>query len=294
MLLEVVDIHRTIRTALQMIQPMVDEKNIDISVSLRAKQHHVWADPGRLQQIMLNVLSNAAKFTPDSGTITVRATNSRPDRVSVEIIDTGIGMEAEMLDRLFKPFEQAEPAMSRRFGGVGLGLSIARSLAELHGGTLMATSSGKQKGSTFVLRLNTIAAPAASPKPELHAANVMARSLRVLLVEDHTDTRMVVTRLLARLGCMVTGAKSVKEALSLADLHSFDLLISDIGLPDGTGLDVMRYMRLNQPIKGIALSGFGQDEDLRRSEEAGFTMHLTKPINFRLLEETIHKMAEVA
>jgi PAS domain S-box-containing protein len=294
LLLEVVDIHRTIRTVLQIIQPVVDEKNIDISVSLRAKQHHVWADPGRLQQIVLNVLSNAAKFTPPAGTIMVRAINPQPDRISIEITDTGIGMEPEMLARLFKPFEQAEPAIGRRFGGVGLGLSIARSLAELHGGTLIASSAGKGKGSTFVMGLNTIAAPDISPKTELKAENTLTRALRVLLVEDHSDTRMVVSRLLTRLGCMVTGAANVKEALTLADLHSFDLLISDIGLPDGTGLDVMRHMRSHQAIKGIALSGFGQEDDLQRSAEAGFTVHLTKPINFQLLEETIHKMVEVS
>jgi PAS domain S-box-containing protein len=287
---EVVDANDAIRAVLSMVQSHSDKKSIELAVGLRAKNHCVWADAGRLQQILLNLLSNAVKFTNEGGTISVRTFNTTDQQLRIEISDNGIGIEPELLPRLFNAFEQTE--RTRRFGGLGLGLSIARSLIELHHGTIHAFSEGRDKGATFTLALGTTppierAQPAPAPaKPQKLAG------FRVLLVEDHSDTRAAMARLLQALGCTVTVATSVREAVEVAHHGKFDLLISDIGLPDGSGIDVMRSLR-QQNIRGIALSGFGQEEDVQRSRDAGFETHMTKPINFQTLRDIVSRFADL-
>jgi PAS domain S-box-containing protein len=285
---EVVDAHAVIRNVIDMLQPELDEKRLAVTTALRAKSPHVWADTGRLQQIFLNLLSNAVKFTPPEGTITVRSANEN-GWLSLTIADTGVGIEPDVLPRLFNAFEQGERTVTRRFGGLGLGLSIVKSLAEMHSGTIAAASEGKDRGATFTLRLRTVPAPTGTPPAE--APNHRAAGRRILLVEDHADTRDVLDRLLSSMGCTVWSVGSVKEAVELSDRERFDLLVSDIGLPDGTGHDVMSYLRAHQGTRGIALSGFGQDDDIRRSREAGFELHLTKPVSFQTLKDVILKIA---
>jgi len=289
---EAVDVHEVLRAAVKMLQPEIDAKGLEVTIGLRARQHHVWADPGRLQQVFLNLLSNAVKFTPAGGTIAVRTSELEGGRVRVEVSDTGIGIEPEAFPRLFAAFEQAE--RSRRFGGLGLGLSIAKSLVEMHGGTMhggtiRATSEGRDRGATFTVELGTTQGPKAGQASAALSA-IQPLAYRVLLVEDHTDTRQVLERLLTSFGCVVSSAGSVAEAVRLADQGEYDVLISDIGLPDGSGMQVMEHVRGRRAMKGIALTGYGQDEDLRRSREAGFETHLTKPVNFQVLRETIKKV----
>jgi PAS domain S-box-containing protein len=288
---EVVDVNDAIRSVIAMVQNQIDAKRIELAVGLRARKHHVWADAGRLQQILLNLFSNAVKFTNEGGSISIRTSNEQADhQLQVEVVDNGIGIEPEVLPRLFNAFEQTE--RTRRFGGLGLGLSIARSLATLHHGTIQAVSEGHDKGSTFVFSLSTTAPPSERPQPVPVATTAKKLSgFRVLLVEDHTDTRAAMARLLQALGCTVTLATSVREAVAIASHAAFDLLISDIGLPDGSGIDVMRSLR-EQNIRGIALSGFGQEEDVQRSRDAGFETHMTKPINFQTLRELVSKYAD--
>ena len=288
---EVVDAHAAVRNVVAMLQSDIDAKALEVTLALRAKDHHVWADPGRFQQILLNLLSNAAKFTPEQGAIAIRTANEngRGHGIKIEISDTGAGFEPELLSRLFRPFEQGEQTITRKFGGLGLGLSIVRSLVEMHGGSITAFSAGAGKGATFSFRVETVAptAPGAAQPAGGAAMPTTPGTYRVLLVEDHDDTRQMLTRLLRSFGCDVTAAGSVREAVELADRQTFDLLLSDIGLPDGSGHDVMRHVRERQQIRGIALSGFGQDDDLRRSREAGFEQHLTKPVNLQTLKEVI-------
>jgi CheY-like chemotaxis protein/anti-sigma regulatory factor (Ser/Thr protein kinase) len=261
-----------------------------VTVSLRAKQHHVWADPGRFQQILLNLISNAVKFTPDDGSITVKTSNEN-GTVKIEVIDTGVGIEADVKPRLFEPFEQGERTVTRQFGGLGLGLSIVKSLVEMHKASISVTSEGKDTGATFTLRMEA-ARPAGRPSSPPAISDVQGpKPYRILLVEDHADTRDVIGRVLASFGCVVTTASSVKEAIEAAERETFDLLLSDIGLPDGSGMDVMKHVAARYAIKGIALSGFGQDEDMRRSREAGFVTHLTKPVNLQKLHEVIRTVA---
>ncbi len=294
--MESVNVHSALHNVVAMMQSAIGEKKQGVTLQLRAQEYTLWADSGRFQQVLLNLLSNAVKFTPEHGSITLRTDNNLPgtDRaLRVEISDTGIGIDPEVLPRLFKPFEQGEQTVNRRFGGLGLGLSIVRSLVEMHGGVVSASSAGTKQGATFTLDLVTVAPPAPANTPDDVSSEKAAETLggwRVLLVEDHDDTRRLLTRLLTSFGCHVVAAGTVHAAVELADRQDFDLLLSDIGLPDGTGLDVIRSVRRRQRIPGIALSGFGQEEDLRRSKEAGFTQHLTKPINFSTLRDVIVRL----
>jgi two-component system, chemotaxis family, CheB/CheR fusion protein len=287
---EAVDAHAIVRNTLAMFQTEMDAKGLEASIALRAREHHVWADPGRLQQIFLNLLSNAVKFTPDGGAIAIRSSNVDGRQLLVEMRDSGVGIEPEFLARLFDPFEQGEQTVTRQFGGLGLGLAITRSLVEMHSGVIRAASEGPGKGSTFTVEFGTVPAEQAA----LAVAPVERReltALRVLLLEDHEDTRMVMGRLLGSLGCTVTAAGTVRDALALAEHEEFDLLVSDIGLPDGSGTEVMKTLRARHGTKGIALSGFGQPEDLRRSQEAGFDTHLIKPVDFKTLQQVIRNVA---
>jgi CheY-like chemotaxis protein len=163
----------------------------------------------------------------------------------------------------------------------------------MHGGAISASSDGKGKGAVFSLSFDTVIPDGVAAPPPSAEENGGAAGLRILLVEDHEDTRRALSRLLATFGCVVTGAGSVSEAVELADRQAFDLLVSDIGLPDGSGTDVMRHVRDRHHIKGIAISGFGQDEDVRRSREAGFETHLVKPVNFQVLHDVIRRVTTV-
>jgi len=285
---EVVDAHAVVRDVVAMFQREVDEKLLTLSVSLHARQHHVWVDPGRFQQVLLNLMSNAVKFTPENGSIALRTSNEN-GTVKIEVADTGVGVEPEVMPKLFRPFEQGSRGVSRQFGGLGLGLSIVKALVEMHKASISVTSEGRDKGATFTLRFDAVSPPQ-QPAPAGREDPETQKPLRVLLVEDHRDTRQVLGRLLSSFGCLVTAVGSVKEAIDASERQAFDLLVSDIGLPDGTGIDVMRHVGARHKLKGIALSGYGQDEDLRRSREAGFETHLTKPVNLQTLHEVIRKV----
>jgi len=248
----------------------------------------VLADPARLRQIFWNLLRNAVKFTPPGGGILVRAFADGTSRAAVEFSDSGIGIAPEEIARIFRPFEQAAP----RHGGLGLGLAISNALVQAHGGTLTASSPGPGGGATFRVELETLPAasaprPGAAPRAREEAAPAGRRS--VLFVEDHEDTRAAAHGLLTELSCDVTCASSIEEALAAAETHRFDLVLSDLGLPDGTGLDLMRRLRDRHGLSGIALTGYGMEEDVKRSREAGFVEHLVKPITFQRLEGAIER-----
>src|SRR5437764_10249500 len=177
-----------------------------------------------------------------------------------------------MLPRVFDAFEQGEQAVTRQFGGLGLGLAITRALVDAHGGAIRAKSRGKGSGATFTLSMPAVAAPVAQPRlPASAMPSRTTTNVRILLVDDHEDTSRAMKRLLERIGYEVRTASSVAGALEAATRNPFDLLISDIGLPDGSGLDLLRRLRQNgdggaaRPVKAIALSGFGMEEDLRKS-----------------------------
>jgi CheY-like chemotaxis protein len=237
-------------------------------------------------------LKNAVKFTPEGGRITVRTRNTPSGQFEAAVSDTGIGIDAEILPRVFDAFEQGGKGITRQFGGLGLGLAISRALAEQHGGRLSAASEGPGKGATFFLRLPVVA-KASQPSekvPDGAGTRDVLSDCRVLLVDDHIDTARAMGRLLKRWGCDVQTADSVASALKAADALKFDVLISDIGLPDGSGLDLIRQLKSRYPVKGIAVSGFGMEEDLNSSRSAGFSEHLVKPVDLGQLEMTLRKV----
>jgi PAS domain S-box-containing protein len=284
---EAVDIHAALQQAIEICREDITAKGLVIASQLAARDHWVWADPTRIRQVLWNVLTNAVKFTPEGGRIVVRTSAGPAGRVLIEVVDTGMGIEPELRGRIFNAFEQGERTVTRQFGGLGLGLAITRTLVTMHYGTITVESEGRGKGSTFKLELPTVphepeAGPGAADRVPVLC------DLRILLVDDHADTRRVLARLLARLGHHVETAGDVASALALVRSVQFDVLISDIGLPDGTGVDVMREAKRLQPqIRGIALSGFGMEEDTRRSAEAGFEAHLNKPVDFAILQELL-------
>ena len=184
-------------------------------------------------------------------------------------------------------FEQADRFITQRFGGLGLGLTISKRLAELHGGNITARSDGRGRGATFTLTLPAVAhADVEAIKTPSQQTAQPTKRLQILLVEDHDDTRRSMARLLGRKHA-VCDARDIASALAAADGQAFDVVISDIGLPDGSGLDLMRELRKRYNVEGICLSGFGMDEDITRSADAGFVHHLTKPIDIAKLESVI-------
>ena len=268
-------------------------RQIEFGVDWGTRPYWVDADVGRLQQVFWNLLKNAVKFTPQGGRVSVKCWRESNTAV-VEVRDSGIGIEPDMLPRIFNAFEQAERTITRQFGGLGLGLTITKALVDLHGGNIEADSKGKGAGATFRVRLPLqVPAGPASPAPEIPlASGATRRGLRILLVEDHADTAKIMKRLLQNDGHQVMAAGDVASALKIAEEHSFDLLLSDLGLPDGSGLNLLQTLRgRGFTAAAIALSGYGQESDIQRSMEAGFAAHVTKPATPGQLREAIDRVS---
>jgi PAS domain S-box-containing protein len=303
--LSTVDIHAKIKNVLNICEPELKGKRLRLDLHLDAGDHHANADPARLQQVFWNLLKNAIKFTPEGGRIEVRTSNvgggRESRRLRVRVSDTGVGIDADVLPRIFDAFEQGEKSINRSFGGLGLGLAISKALVTLHGGSIEAYSEGKGRGAAFAVELDTLESPAIVPAGPTNgdgragggkaSGDSAARTLSILVVEDHPDTANALERLLRGVGHTVRTTDCVARALAAADSEEFDLLISDIGLPDGSGLDLMRQLLARKSIKGIVLSGFGMEEDVRKSRAAGFSEHLTKPVNFARLRGAIEEIS---
>ncbi|HSP45223.1 MAG TPA: ATP-binding protein, partial [Chthoniobacterales bacterium] len=236
-----------------------------------------------------NLLKNAVKFSAPGGAVIVRTHNAPEDKnaLFIEIADTGVGIEPEMLGKIFDPFFQEEHPGARRFGGLGLGLAIARNLVELQNGNIRAQSSGRDQGATFFIELPLAAASAARASDSSQPAAPNPAARRILLVEDHELTRTTLARLLRRLGHYVAVAATAAEARKLAGTKKCDLIISDLGLPDGDGHALVTELRERHGLPAIALSGYGMDEDLERSRKSGFFIHLVKPIDIHALRDAI-------
>jgi two-component system CheB/CheR fusion protein len=294
-----VDAHALVRHAVRTCpRSELVRRQLTLETKLAATASVVRADPGRLQQVLWNLLNNAIKFTPDGGRITIRSRDADGGKLAIDVIDTGIGIDPQHLPHVFDAFQQGRDVI-RRFGGLGLGLSICKAFVTAQGGEITAASDGPGKGATFTLTLPTCApastdgegAPA-TPADAAAPLGPASRPLKILLVEDHVDTSRAMSRLLARVGHQVRVAGTVRAAVDAARSEPVDVVISDLGLPDGSGHDVMRLLREVQPVRGIALSGYGSDDDIRRSHAAGFDTHLTKPTDIQRLLETIEQLAK--
>lgn len=289
--LEPCDAHRLIALTLEMIRESADQKRVAIECAFGATESGLHADPARIQQVAWNLLRNAVKFTPAGGRIVITTRNdtdaSGARWLRVEVTDSGIGIAPGMLEQIFEPFEQGGITGDHRFGGMGLGLAIARAVVEAHRGRIRAASAGPGLGATFIVEFPDAAPAPAAPSEPGPAAAPAGPGLRLLLVEDHASTLQTLRRLLARDGHEVTAAGTVAEALSAAAAHPFDLVISDLGLPDGTGAELMAQLRDRHGLRGIALSGYGMEEDFDRTRAAGFVAHLVKPVHFAELQRTL-------
>ena len=298
---EQVVLAKVIEDAINTCEPELLAKGLRLIQEAGDREIEVFADQARVTQIIWNLLKNAIKFTPPGGEITVQVREDS-ENVEIEVADTGIGIEPERLDKVFDAFEQGGRNITRQFGGLGLGLAISKALAEAHGGTLAAASPGAGRGSTFTLRLPAVKTrlprhEPAAPVPAA-ASDIIeppdaepARVTTLLLVEDHADTAIVFSRILRGLGFKVRHAETISAALQIAEVEmaegGVDLVISDLGLPDGSGNDLMRELSLRYHLRGIALSGYGMDTDLEESTAAGFSRHLTKPVDIEVLRAAI-------
>jgi signal transduction histidine kinase/ActR/RegA family two-component response regulator len=285
---EIVDAHTLLQNALEICQAEINRKHLTCSLNLDADKVHMRADSARLQQIFWNLINNAVKFTPANGEIIISISNDSRGQLRVEIADTGLGIEPGTLPKIFDAFEQGGRT---QLGGLGLGLAISKTLVEAHKGTITAQSSGRNKGSTFTLIFPTCEKAEAQIAPSVSPRRSERQPLRILLVEDHEDTNRSLTNLLRRRGYHVQSALNVQSALQLGASEEFDVLVSDLALPDGTGIEVIRNLASKQSLFGIALTGFGMEEDIRKSKAAGFRHHLVKPIDLNKLDSLIQEGA---
>jgi HAMP domain-containing protein/signal transduction histidine kinase/CheY-like chemotaxis protein len=285
---EVVDAHTLLQNALEICQADIDRKTLALRLDLTAQKFHLRADPARLQQIFWNLINNAVKFTSMEGQICISTSNDSAEQLRVEVTDSGLGIEPEALPKIFDAFEQGGRTQT---GGLGLGLAISKTLVEAHKGTIAAESAGRNKGAKFTLTFPTCAKVDAHAAPAVSTGIPQRHTMRILLVEDHEDTNRSLTNLLRRRGYHVQSAGNVQSALDLGAKEDFDVLISDLGLPDGSGIDLIQTLHSERPLLGIALTGFGMEDDIRKSHEAGFKHHLVKPIDLNKLDLLIQEGA---
>ena len=290
------DVHTLLALVHEMVREEAREREVELTLDLTAQRTRLLGDPVRLQQFLWNLIRNAVKFTPPGGLIRIRTshdTSIDEARIRIEVQDTGIGFDPDAAHRIFDPFDQGAAGHEHRFGGLGLGLAIARAIVEQHRGAIRAESSGPGQGATFTVELPGANAESISPGPASQGARDAQPEvpMRLLVVEDHKATREVLTRLLTRAGHRVVAASSIAGALAAAAGEEFDVVISDLGLPDGNGHHLMASLRDDHGLRGIALSGYGTDEDVRRSLEAGFGAHLVKPVDMNELRRALRQLA---
>lgn len=266
-----------------------------VSFTDGADRTRVNGDAPRLTQVIWNLLRNALKFTPPDGEVNLRLFNDG-ERLLLEVADTGVGIDESRLPHIFGALENGGRLKSSQFGGLGLGLAISRAILDLHEGKISATSGGRDCGATFRVDLPALARSGGS-LPEVAASPVPAAApvagpprVRILLVDDHADTCAIMGQILTAMGHEVTLAYSLAQAVAAAAATPLDLLISDLSLTDGSGLDVLRQVAEIQPVKAIAVSGYGMEEDMAASREAGFLAHLTKPIDVQALGAQIARI----
>jgi two-component system CheB/CheR fusion protein len=277
---QVLDLATVVADAVATSRPLLDARRHTLAVELPAEPLRLEADPVRVTQVLANLLHNAAKFTPEGGRVSLRA-ERRGAEVVVRVRDTGIGMSPEVLRRAFEPFAQADTSLDRADGGLGIGLTLVRSLVDLHGGAVTAESEGAGRGSVLTVRLPAAAAAVEAAPGRRAPVPEAAGARRVLVVDDNVDTAESLAMLLGMDGYDVCTAHSGPAAIDAARRFAPQAVVLDIGLPGMDGYTVARALRADVTFAGcrlIAVSGYGQDEDRRRAREAGFDEHLVKPV----------------
>jgi CheY-like chemotaxis protein len=296
-----VDVAAVVGDAVDTLQRDADDKRIVIERDLDRGVGMIAGDAARVQQIIWNLLSNALKFTPEGGRVAVRVRKSGA-HAEIVVADTGVGIRPDFRPHMFDRFQQADQAITRRVGGLGLGLSIVKHLVELHGGSIKAESGGIGRGASFTICLpSSVGAPAAEPPagdvsnhPAPHRDSLAG--LRILVVEDEPDTGDFLKRLFVSHGAGVVLARSADEAIECLAGQQVDLMVSDIGLPDVDGYDLMQRIRQLPPnaggaIPAVALTAYARTEDRTRAFRAGYQAHLAKPVEPSELVATIASFA---
>ena len=278
-----IDVAPILESAALTVRALVDERKH--TLDLRVDRENLWvhADPTRLEQVVVNLLNNAAKYSENAGKIELEG-RVEGDHVVIQVTDQGIGIPPDKLPRMFEMFAQGDRSLARSEGGLGIGLTVVKKLVELHGGTINARSEGTGQGSEFTVRLATAPRPSetAPVTPTAPATPTEPRLIRILVVDDNVDTARGMARLLKLLGHDVATAHSGPEAIEAARRHRPEVVLLDIGLPGMSGYEVAARLRQEDSCQGafiIAVSGYGQDDDRRRSREAGFDHHLIKPLD---------------
>jgi signal transduction histidine kinase/ActR/RegA family two-component response regulator len=288
---DAIDVHLSINQALGISATELKQKNISVFTEFTATRHHSLADPARLEQVFWNIIKNAVKFTPAGGELRIKTRNrSGVDDIVIEFTDTGIGIEPELRPRIFDAFEQGGRAITNHYGGLGLGLAICKRVVEMHGGEISVHSDGRNRGATFTIALKAIERSLAKDAVRAIQTTGSSEPADILLVEDHADTAQIMRRMLEQAGYRVAYAAGVTRARELAQECDFQLIISDLGLPDGNGLELMRELRSSHDLEGIALSGFGMETDVAAAKRAGFAEHLTKPIDWHRLRDVVERL----
>jgi signal transduction histidine kinase len=295
---EQVDLNAVASQAVEATLPLVQARRQDLTVAMSSEPIPIDADSSRLAQVMGNLLNNAVKYTDEGGRIWLDIHREGAEAV-IRVRDTGVGIAAEMLPLVFDLFTQVDPTLDRSQGGLGVGLTLVKSLVELHGGTVRAFSAGIGQGSEFIVRL-PVRAPAGptglhQPVASEPAAQAPPQGRRVLIVDDNVDAADSLATLLEMSGHQVHAAYSGLTALDLAESLRPDVVFLDIGLPGLDGYEVARRIRKNPECAGmvlVALTGYGQDEDRRKSQEAGFDQHLVKPVAPRDVVKLLARLRE--
>lgn len=292
--------------AIESARPLIERKGQRLAIEVADEPVPLLADATRMTQVICNLLNNASKFTDEGGTVTVSLA-ADPDAVIIQVADNGIGMSADALSRIFELFAQVESTLERSQGGLGIGLTLARTLVEMHGGSLTAASDGPRQGSRFTIRLPRTSAlvegatkgtragpvPVIPADPAIQPLGQVRR--RVLIVDDNVDSATTLSRLLALKEQEVRVAHDGVAAIEAAQEFRPDLIFMDIGLPGWNGYDVVRQIRTEPWAKGmriVALTGWGQAEDRRKSREAGFDDHFVKPVASAVLDQLLANLGE--
>ena len=290
-----VDLPATLREVADAIRPAAEAKGIAVEVEVAEDIPRLKADPARLQQMVWNLVSNAVKFTPGEGRVSIRA-RRRQGRVEIEVQDRGIGIAEEFLPHVFERFRQQDSSTTRAHGGLGLGLAIVRHLVELHGGEVEAESAGKGQGAVFRIRLPLRPVPEEGEEAPAAVAQGDLRGLRVLLVEDEPDARELYRVILEENGARVVDVASAREALTSFEVAPPDVLVSDVGLEGMDGYELMTRIRRLPAARGgsvpaVALTAYAGKEHERRAFAAGFQMHVSKPVAAGELVALVRELA---
>jgi CheY-like chemotaxis protein len=294
---EPVELAAILRTAVETSRPLIDDLEHQLAISMPTEPITLHADPVRLSQVIANLLNNAAKYTPRGGQIRLSARQENETAV-VTVADNGLGIPNDMLPLVFEMFAQVDHSIDRAQGGLGIGLTLAKSLVEMHHGTIEAHSAGLGQGSEFVVRLplaSVSAQPVELPDTTVRSAtNVQPR--RIMIVDDTRDSVFVLGKLLEKLGHQVSVNHDAESALHNAGIQRLDIIISDIAMPKMDGYEFARRVRNEPNLKGVvlvALSGYGQESHLKRSKAAGFDHHLVKPVSIEVLQALLDTLPAI-